>query len=106
MLCLSGFELYSRWVPLTNDGRTITLTEDPAGDRCWDLKERYGSLDGLHVSIDGVTIFHCFQPILIFCRNHIKYPVLNSLSGKIKFAFILRNAAVNFSVGQLLQQKQ
>ena len=80
---------------MTNDDSIITLTEDSAGDRCLDLKERYGFLDGLDVSIDGVTIFQCFQPILIFCRNRIKCLVLNSLSGKIKFPFILRNASLS-----------
>ena len=37
-----------------NNDQSLTLTED-SGTRCLDLKERYGSLDGLDVfSIDGV----------------------------------------------------
>ena len=27
-----------------------------ATHQCWDLKEQYGSLDGLGISIDGVDI--------------------------------------------------
>ena len=37
-----------------NNDRSLTLSED-SGMRCLDLKERYGSLDGLDVfNIDGV----------------------------------------------------
>ena len=41
--------------------------------RCYDLKERYGSLDRLDVAIDGVTIFR------YFCRNHISFVKLSYL---------------------------
>ena len=41
--------------------------------RCYDLKERYGSLDGLDVAIDGVMIFR------YFCRNHISFVKLSYL---------------------------
>ena len=30
MLCLSGFELYSRWVPLGGRGFELETTENPA----------------------------------------------------------------------------
>ena len=40
-----------------HNGNTVLNSERGFWHRCWDLKEeRYGSLDGLNISINGVEI--------------------------------------------------
>ena len=41
MLCLSGFELYSRWVPLF-EGATALLAQTNKAERHGEIHEDYG----------------------------------------------------------------
>ena len=53
-----------------------------ATHQCWDLKEQYGSLDDLGISIDGVDI-PSFS--LYFCLKHISFVELVTIHHSRKY---------------------
>ena len=68
MLCLSGFELYSRWVPLTFDSlfplRRLRMTMAVTFSRPNDV----GSRARAHYTVLSIYCTHSHFKINIFCR--------------------------------------